>query len=146
MRSKNVIFTGKHLCRSLFLPRLLSLLGFTSYSFRSSQMIFKVALRKNLAKLIGKNSWWSSISMKLETVILQLKNSIRFFPVKFWYKLLWDFILILKTITVLFLLHFDSCRTEAIIIWLTKQIITLSYQSFWDVFVKLLGQNKPAVS
>ena len=145
MRSKNVIFTGKHLCRSLFLPRLLSLLGFTSYSFRSSQMIFKVALRKNLAKLIGKNSWWSSISMKLETNFT-IKEFHQIFSSEFWYKLLWDFTLILKTITVLFLLHFDSCRTEAIIIWLTKQIITLSYQSFWDVFVKLLGQNMPAVS
>ena len=145
MRSKNVIFTGKHLCRSLFLPRLLSLLGFTSYSFRSSQMIFKVALRKNLAKLIGKNSWWSSISMKLETNFT-IKEFHQIFSSEFWYKLLWDFTLILKTITVLFLLHFDSCRTEAIIIWLTKQIITLSYQSFWDVFVKLLGQNKPVVS
>ena len=145
MRSKNVIFTGKHLCRSLFLPRLLSLLGFTSYSFRSSQMIFKVALRKNLAKLIGKNSWWSSISMKLETNFT-IKEFHQIFSSEFWYKLLWDFTRILKTITVLFLLHVDSCCTEAIIIWLTEQIITLSYQSFWDVFVKLLGQNKPVVS
>ena len=75
-----------------------------------------------------------------------IKEFHQIFSSEFWYKLLWDFTRILKTITVLFLLHVDSCCTEAIIIWLTEQIITLSYQSFWDVFVKLLGQNKPVVS
>ena len=42
-------------------------------------MIFKVAVRKNLGELIGKHLQWSSLSLNLETVTLQLKNSIRDF-------------------------------------------------------------------
>ena len=53
---------------------------------------------------------------------------------------------ILKAITVLFLLHFDSCPAEAIIIWLTKRMNNLSNQSFRGVFVKLFGQKMPEVS
>ena len=54
---------------------------------------------------------------------------------------LWGFTSILKAITVLFLLHFDSCPAEAMIIWLTKQLNTLSNQSFTGIFVKLFGQK-----
>ena len=55
--------------------------SFTSYSFRGSrlQMIFKAAARKKLAKVIGKHLWWSSLLLKLETVTLQWKNSIKDF-------------------------------------------------------------------
>ena len=125
------------------------LLGFTSYSFRSSrlQMIFKEAVRKNLAKWKGKHLWWSSLSLKLETVTLRLENSIREwnFPVKFDIGL-WNFTSILKAITALFLLHFDIYFAEAMIIWLNKQMSTLSNQSFRGVFVKLFDQKKPEVS
>ena len=62
----------------------------------------------------------------------------RFFPVNFDISLS-DFTSILKAITVLFLLHFDSCPAEAIIVWLTKQINTLSNQSFRGVFGKMFG-------
>ena len=37
---------------------------------------------------------------------------------------LWNFTGILKAITALFLLHFDICSAEAIIIWLNKQMNT----------------------
>ena len=57
---------------------------------------------------------------------------------------LWDFISILKAIIVLFLLHFDSCPAETIIIWLTKQMNTLSNKFFRVAFVKLFGQKKVA--
>ena len=36
----------------------------------------------------------------------------------------------LKAITVLFLLHFDSCPAKAIIIWFTKQMNKHHFQSF----------------
>ena len=39
----------------------------------------EIAVQKNLAKLIGKHLWWSSLSLKLGNVALQLKNSIRDF-------------------------------------------------------------------
>ena len=55
---------------------------------------------------------------------------------------LWDFTSILKAITVLFLLQFDSYPAEAIIIWLTKQMNTLSNQLFRGFFVKLFSQEK----
>ena len=88
-----VVFIGKHLCRRVFLIKLTVLtspLGFRRYSFINSrlQLIFKVAVLKNLAKLIGKHLWWSSLSLKLETVTLQLKNSTREFFSKFWYNLI----------------------------------------------------------
>ena len=51
----------------------------------------------------------------------------RFFPVNFDIGLR-DFTSILKAIRVLFLLHFDSCPVEAIIIWLAKQMNALSNQ------------------
>ena len=54
---------------------------------------------------------------------------------------LWEFTSILKAITVLFVLHFDSYPAEAIMIWLTKQMNTLSNQSFRGVFVKLSGEK-----
>ena len=44
------------------------------------------------------------------------------------FRLLWDFTSILKAFTVPLLLHFDSCSAETII-WLSKQMNTLSYQS-----------------
>ena len=44
------------------------------------------------------------------------------------FRLLWHFTSILKAITILLLLHFDSCPAEAGIIWFTKQMNTLSYQ------------------
>ena len=53
---------------------------------------------------------------------------------------------ILKTITVLFLTHFNICPAEAIMIWLTKQMNTLSNQSLRDVFVKLFDQKKSELS
>ena len=37
---------------------------------------------------------------------------------------LWNFTGILKAMTALFLLHFDICSAEAIIIWLNKQVNT----------------------
>ena len=123
---------------------MLSFLGFTSYSFFKSsrlQMIFIEAVLKNLAKLIRIHLWWSSLSLKLETVTFQLKNSIRKwnFPVNFDISLS-DFTSILKAITAL-LLHFDTCP-EAIIIWLTKQINTLANQSFRGVKKKVLFPRK----
>ena len=69
----------------------------------------------------------------------------RFFLVNFD-KGLCDFTSILKAITVLFLLPFDSWSAEAIMIWLTKQVNTLSNQSFRDVFVKLFSQKKLELS
>ena len=87
-------------------------------------MIFKVAVRKSLAKLIGKHLWWSSLSMKLETGLYNWRIPSEIFSSKFWYKLLWYFTSIVKAITVLFLLPFDSCPDEAIMIWLTKQMST----------------------
>ena len=45
-----------------------------------------------------------------------------------------------------FILHFYTCPAEAIMIWLTKQMDTLSNQSFRGVFVKLLGQKKLKLS
>ena len=125
-----------------------TLLNKTSYSFRSSrlQMIFKVAARKNLANLIGKHLWWSSLSLKLETVNLPVKNSIKDFSQVNFDISLWEFTSILKAITVLFLLHFDSCPAKPIIIWLTKQINTLSNKSFRGVFAKLFTQKKSEVS
>ena len=68
----------------------------------------------------------------------------RFFPVNFDISL-WEFTSILKAITVLFLFHFDSCPAEPIIIWLTKQINTLSNQSFRGVLVKLFAQKNSEV-
>ena len=35
---------------------------------------------------------------------------------------LWDFTSILKAIKVLFLVHFDSCPVDAVMIWLAKQM------------------------
>ena len=64
----------------------------------------------------------------------------RFFPVNFVIDLR-DFTSILKAITVLALLHFDGCPAEAIIIWLVKQMNTLSNQSYRGVFVKLFSQK-----
>ena len=64
----------------------------------------------------------------------------RYFPVNFDIGL-WGFTSILKAITVLFLLHLDSCPAEAMIIWLTKQMNTLSNQSLRGIFVKLFGQK-----
>ena len=59
----------------------------------------KKAAQKNLMKLIGKHLWWSSLSLELGNVTLQLKNSIRdFFSVNFDTSL-WDFTSILKAIT-----------------------------------------------
>ena len=52
-----------------------------------------------------------------------------------------DFTSILNARTVLFLLHFDSCPAEAIIVWLTKQMNTLFNQTCRGVFVKLFGQK-----
>ena len=48
--------------------------------------------------------------------------------------------------TARFLLHFDSCPAEAITIWLTKQMNTLSDQSFKGGFVKLFDPKKSEVS
>ena len=39
----------------------------------------EIAVQKNLAKLIGKHLWWSSLSLKLGNLTLQLKNPIRDF-------------------------------------------------------------------
>ena len=64
----------------------------------------------------------------------------RFFPVNFDIGLS-DFTSILKAITVLFLLHFDSCPDEAIMIWLTKQMSTPSNKSFRGAFVKCLARK-----
>ena len=47
---------------------------------------------------------------------------------------LWNFTSILKTTTILLLLHFDSYPAQAIIISLTKQMNTLSDQSFRAFF------------
>ena len=115
---------------------------FTNYSFRSSrlQLIFKVAVRNNLAKLLGKHFSWSSISLKLETVNSTIKNFHQIFsPVNFGTDL-WAFTSILKAITVLLLLHFDSCPAEAMILF-TKQMNNLSNQSYRGAFVKLFGQK-----
>ena len=69
----------------------------------------------------------------------------RFFLVNFDIGL-WDFTSIMKAIIVLFLLHFNSCPAEAIAIWLTKQMNTLSNQFFRVAFEKLFGQKKSQVS
>ena len=61
----------------------------------------------------------------------------RVFPANFDISL-WDFTSILKAITSLLLLLFDICPAEAIIIWLTKQMNTLSNQLF--------GQKKSEVA
>ena len=59
----------------------------------------------------------------------------RFFAVNFDIGV-WDFTCILKSITVLFLSHFDI-----VMILHIKKINTLSSQSFRGVFVKLFGQK-----
>ena len=48
---------------------------------------------------------------------------------------------ILKTMTVLFLTHFNICPAEAIMIWLTKQMSTLSNQSLRDFLWNCLTKN-----
>ena len=67
-----------------------------------------------------------------------------FFPVNFDIDLR-DFTSMLKAITILFLLHFHSFPAEALMIWLTKQMNTLSKQSLRGVFVKLFGEKKSDV-
>ena len=62
-------FYKKHLCRSLIFNKVIC-------------FYFHILI------LIGKHLRWSSLSLKLETVILQLKNSIEFFSSEFSYRIM----------------------------------------------------------
>ena len=99
----------------------------------ATEIIFKVAVWKTLVmgfSFIEAGDW-----------TLQLKNSIRDFSNEFWYKLM-RFYQYSESNYSTFPITIDSYPTEAIIIWLTKQMNTLSNQSFRGFFVKFFGQEK----
>ena len=105
-------------------------------------MIFKVAIWKKLSKINRKTLVMEFSFIEVGDCDFTIKEfHQRLFPVNFDITL-WDFTSLLKEIAILFLLHFDSCPAEAIIIWLTKQMNTLSNQSFRCVFVRIFGQKK----
>ena len=138
IRSKKLLNVGKHLCGSLFFNKVSHVYLHFKFYYKWS-LIKWLAVQKKLGKVIAKHLWWSSLSLKLETVTLQRK----IFSSEFWYRFLWDFTSILKAIAVLLLLDFDSYPVKAITTWLIKQMCTLSNQSFrvvlWIVWPKKVG-------
>ena len=79
IRSKKLLNVGKHLCGSLFFNKVSHVYLHFKFYYKWS-LIKWLAVRKKLGKVIAKHLWWSSLSLKLETVTLQ-RN---IFSSEFW--------------------------------------------------------------
>ena len=83
--------------------------GFKSDSSRRSclQVIFKVAVLKNLAKVIGKHLWWSSLSVKFWDSNFTIKGLHQTFVLANFYKFFIFFIKYYKRMVLLLLSFYE---------------------------------------